>query len=198
MDGEIAGLYVSISADLTGLDMALNNTRLRLQEMSASGGVLGVLPSQAMTDASRLVGGISAALAPLPQVLAASLHQPAIAALDAVRQAIQQRIAQITEDVLAAARGLQNLAGSLGIATSLNFAALEGRATGGPVSSGTPYLVGEAGPELFVPGVSGAIIPNHVLNSGLNISGGTFHIYGVQDAESLYDALQTVARTRGG
>jgi hypothetical protein len=35
-----------------------------------------------------------------------------------------------------------------------------GRAMGGPVSSGTAYVVGERGPELFVPGKSGTIIPN--------------------------------------
>lgn len=32
-----------------------------------------------------------------------------------------------------------------------------GRATGGPVSGGRPYLVGERGPEYFVPGSSGRI-----------------------------------------
>jgi hypothetical protein len=35
-----------------------------------------------------------------------------------------------------------------------------GRATGGPVSSGTSYVVGQRGPELFVPNTSGTIIPN--------------------------------------
>ena len=34
------------------------------------------------------------------------------------------------------------------------------RANGGPVSAGKAYLVGERGPELFAPGVSGNIIPN--------------------------------------
>ncbi len=33
------------------------------------------------------------------------------------------------------------------------------RAAGGPVSANTPYIVGEVGPELFVPGGSGNIIP---------------------------------------
>ena len=32
-----------------------------------------------------------------------------------------------------------------------------GRATGGPVSPGRPYLVGERGPELFVPTASGTV-----------------------------------------
>ena len=35
-----------------------------------------------------------------------------------------------------------------------------GRATGGPVSSGTSYIVGERGPELFVPNANGTIVPN--------------------------------------
>lgn len=36
---------------------------------------------------------------------------------------------------------------------------------GGPVSYGKPYLVGENGPELFVPGMSGRIESNDKLRS---------------------------------
>jgi hypothetical protein len=35
------------------------------------------------------------------------------------------------------------------------------RASGGPVSAGKSYLVGERGPEIFSPSSSGSIIPNH-------------------------------------
>lgn len=45
------------------------------------------------------------------------------------------------------------------------FNGLMGRASGGPVTSGTPYMVGERGPEIFVPRGSGTIIPNHALGS---------------------------------
>lgn len=41
--------------------------------------------------------------------------------------------------------------------------ALPGLADGGPANENTPYLVGERGPELFVPNASGSIIPNHAL-----------------------------------
>lgn len=41
-----------------------------------------------------------------------------------------------------------------------------GRASGGPVSSGQPYLVGEHGPELMVPGRSGFVVPNGALGGG--------------------------------
>jgi TP901 family phage tail tape measure protein len=37
----------------------------------------------------------------------------------------------------------------------------EAREMGGPVDSGKPYLVGEKGPELFVPKNAGGIIPNY-------------------------------------
>ena len=37
---------------------------------------------------------------------------------------------------------------------------IPGLASGGPVSSGLPYIVGEEGPELFVPSQNGQIVPN--------------------------------------
>ena len=43
------------------------------------------------------------------------------------------------------------------------------RASGGPVMGGGSYLVGEQGPELFSPSVSGMITPNHALGGSTNI-----------------------------
>jgi hypothetical protein len=37
---------------------------------------------------------------------------------------------------------------------------LEGREKGGPVNAGQPYIVGEKGPEIFVPRNAGGIVPN--------------------------------------
>lgn len=56
--------------------------------------------------------------------------------------------------------GLLNLGGLLG-----SVLGLPGRATGGPVSPGRGYLVGERGPELFVPTSSGRVEPNHALGT---------------------------------
>ena len=42
-------------------------------------------------------------------------------------------------------------------------------ANGGPVKGGGRYLVGERGPELFTPGVSGMITPNHALGGSTSI-----------------------------
>ena len=42
------------------------------------------------------------------------------------------------------------------------------RANGGAVSAGSPYIVGERGPELFIPGAQGNIVPNNAMG-GSNI-----------------------------
>jgi len=44
-----------------------------------------------------------------------------------------------------------------------------GRASGGSVTGGTTYLVGEKGPELFTPSGSGTIIPNGIMGGGSNV-----------------------------
>ena len=43
------------------------------------------------------------------------------------------------------------------------------RAEGGPVKGGQSYIVGERGPEMFTPGSSGMITPNHALGGGTNV-----------------------------
>ena len=43
------------------------------------------------------------------------------------------------------------------------------KANGGPVIGGSSYLVGERGPELFSPGVSGMITPNEMLGGSTNV-----------------------------
>jgi hypothetical protein len=50
--------------------------------------------------------------------------------------------------------------------TDINKNGIIGNAYGGWESANTPYLVGERGPELFVPGTSGKIIPNNQLGGG--------------------------------
>jgi hypothetical protein len=59
------------------------------------------------------------------------------------------------------------------VGTGFNFdvgAMLPGRAKGGPVSSGQTYMVGERGPELFVPGTGGSVVNNSDLRSAMGRS----------------------------
>lgn len=58
------------------------------------------------------------------------------------------------------------------------------RADGGPVAAGKTYLVGERGPELFVPKSAGTIVPNHALSSGGVVVNQTVNVgQGVSRAE---------------
>lgn len=57
------------------------------------------------------------------------------------------------------------------------------RASGGPVSSGSPYLVGELGPEIFTPGASGSITPN----GGVTI--GDVHVHGNVDSQATAERM---------
>ncbi len=71
-----------------------------------------------------------------------------------------------------------------------NFASLPQRAAGGPVAGGTAYLVGERGPEMFVPGQGGSIVPNHALGSGAVVN--------VQLVEDSSKAGQVEQQQSGG
>lgn len=64
-----------------------------------------------------------------------------------------------------------NLFGSGGI-----FSGLPGKASGGPVFAGHAYMVGEHGPEPFIPSVPGHIIPN-----GAGLADGGTHIQVIQN-----------------
>jgi phage-related protein len=79
--------------------------------------------------------------------------------------------------------------------TARSATGFQRRATGGPVSALTPYLVGERGPELFVPGASGSIIPNHALGGGtvnvtINMPAGT-------NEQAVVDAIRRWERRNG-
>lgn len=76
-------------------------------------------------------------------------------------------------------------------------------ATGGAMQGGNPYLVGEMGPELFVPHTAGNIISNQTMGNRQGMSGGgdlnigTVILNGVKSTSELYSALQKEARARG-
>ncbi len=62
-------------------------------------------------------------------------------------------------------------AGAMGSIMTLGFQWLakgkaKGKASGGPVKGMNPYMVGEKGPELFIPATGGNIVPNHRMAGG--------------------------------
>ena len=76
------------------------------------------------------------------------------------------------------------------------------RAAGGPVTGGEPYIVGERGPELFVPNRSGNIVPNNALGGQVNVTVSAGAFLGSADdarefARRIYGALNDEAKRRG-
>ncbi len=81
-----------------------------------------------------------------------------------------------------------NVSGKIGGAANSIGNALGFRASGGPVSGGSPYIVGERGPELFVPGGGGSIIPN----GGFGLSGVVVNITGTFLSEDAAERMANV------
>jgi len=97
------------------------------------------------------------------------------------------------------ASGGSNLAA--GIARSFQFGGM--RAEGGPVRSGLSYIVGERGPEMFVPNRSGTIVPHGKLG-GVNVvvnvtatDAASFLRSEGQIAESVGRAISKAVRRNG-
>lgn len=72
------------------------------------------------------------------------------------------------------------------------------RAAGGPVTGGLPYLVGERGPELFVPGASGSIVPNGALTALPTGGGGTTIVVPVTVQGSVISEQDLVTTIQDG
>ena len=78
-------------------------------------------------------------------------------AFDVIDQIAAQAVSNLfgSGGALGGVGGILDLGGLIG-----SVFGLPGRATGGPVSPGRGYLVGERGPELFVPTSSGTVVAN--------------------------------------
>ena len=109
----------------------------------------------------------------------------ALALIERIK-AFQKTYANVS-DPYAAMAGAANLSSLAG----LDFSGF--KASGGPVAGGSSYIVGERGPELFTPGTSGMITPNHALGGStsitVNVNGG--------DPNSIVRALQQYVRQSG-
>jgi lambda family phage tail tape measure protein len=75
---------------------------------------------------------------------------------------------------------------------------LPGRAAGGPVLAGQPYIVGERGPEVFLPASAGNIVPNNKLSAsgGGGIGGGSTTIINNISAIDAKGVAQLFAENR--
>lgn len=95
------------------------------------------------------------------------LQRIAARALDQIAaQALQLGLDRIFGGTGGPAGGLGGLLGTL----ASGVLGLPGRATGGPVSPGRGFLVGERGPELFVPTSAGRVEPQAAGGAGRTVN----------------------------
>ncbi len=115
------------------------------------------------------------------------------------RMAANALAAGIFEKLVGGSKGGSGLLGSLfslgasafggGFSSSGTYSAanIPGRAVGGPVMGGTPYIVGERGPELMVPKTAGSIVPNDMLGGRQQ----NIRIVNAFDSQIVGDYMQT-------
>jgi hypothetical protein len=107
----------------------------------------------------------------------AKLNDLVLSAVGSLKKAVIQ----------AALLGQGPLAGMFGTASSVSggtggiFGAIGSlfggaRAEGGPVSPDKAYLIGERGPEIMMPGISGSVIPNHAIGGQSVAQTNTFNV----------------------
>jgi tape measure domain-containing protein len=82
-----------------------------------------------------------------------------------LQQILQSQIQQALTQLLTPSGGGGGSSNFLATAASFLFGA-PGKAVGGPVAKDRPYMVGEQGPEMFMPNTAGQIVSNSELNSG--------------------------------
>ena len=87
-------------------------------------------------------------------------------------------IGQVIDKIQSLINMVRNNAAVRGIAGLIDTAFGGFRASGGSVSAGNSYVVGERGPEMFVPSSNGTIVPNGGMGGTINIT-----VNGAIDAE---------------
>jgi hypothetical protein len=121
-----------------------------------------------MADTGAMIAGvITPSLEAMIQAVARGEN-----AFQAFGQGVKAILVQVIQKLAATAilAGILSAIFPGGLGGAQGFSAIFGklagfRANGGPVSGGSPYVVGERGPELFVPAVSGSIVPNNAVGS---------------------------------
>lgn len=144
MDEEIERLIVSVRADTAGF----------ARDVAEMRGALGGPLEAGAERAGRAIEGALLRAVRTGKFGFEDLRRVALSVLDSIAAAsLKGGI-----DALIGGGGSGSGSGISGLLAGL-FSGSPGRATGGPVSPGRPYLVGERGPEIFVPTSSGSVAP---------------------------------------
>ena len=164
------GVVPQLTADLAAFDVFAGDAGTAMADNFFAQGI---------TDANALLNGLSTEVAAQQKMLdrlGRNIGLPVAAAIsEEIAKAIRDGLAD--GRAVAARRRAEAFAaasfvpitvapGTTGPTASFTGGGMiniPGLAVGGPASAGRPYLVGERGPELFVPGSSGSVVPNNAM-----------------------------------
>lgn len=154
MDDEIERLVISVRADTSAFARDVSAMRSELEgPLAAGAGRAGRLIESSL---SRAIATGKFGFDDLKKAALSAMNEIAAASLRGL----------FNQGGGGAGAGVGGLLASLGG----SLLGLPGRATGGPVSQGRPYLIGERGPELFVPSSTGRVEPLRSAGRDLRVS----------------------------
>ena len=142
--------YEGATEAIKEFNSANDDVRTKMKEITTT--TLGQF-SDALTNAAMGTGNLKDAFKAMIKNMVAQLIQFYI--IDRLTGGIASALVGVKKAVTGGGGG--------GVATPA------GRAIGGPVQAGSPYMVGERGPEMFVPNQSGSIIPNKKMGGGVTV-----------------------------
>ena len=163
------GVVPELTAQLTAFDVFAGQAGTALADK---------FYRQGITSAVSLLNGLStevAAQQAMLERLGLNIGQPIAAAIaDEIAKAIRdgeadgraaaaRRRAQAATAAFVAATIAPSTAVAAASFSGGGMVNLPGLAVGGPATAGRPYLVGEKGPELFVPGSNGNVVSNNAM-----------------------------------
>lgn len=145
--------FVALARELaTGVVSALATATARLDELVGVSRSLRAVFEWIERNAAKVWGALATTLGELAPKMQAALA-PVVDLVHGLRNSMRWIMDKVG-DFLGAVGRVGGIVGRLGA-----IGRIVGRQGGGPVTAGRAYLVGERGPELFVPGRSGQIVP---------------------------------------
>lgn len=183
MDEEIETLVVKVRADTQGLSRDVEAMRSDME---------GPLASGAERAGRRIEQGLLRAVR-TGKFGFEDLRRIAVGVLDEIA-------AGALRSAVGGGGGSGGWGGLLNLGASLVTSALglPGRATGGPVTPGRAYMVGERGPEVFVPTASGQVVANGGGSRDVRVSIAVNGRGGESDPRVLARSARQVARAVKG
>ena len=152
-----------INAYMTQLKTGLADTRQQVTDLART------IESELATAMSSAITGLIDGTTTVQEAFGSMFANIGKAFIDMATQMLAQKAILSLLSAFTGGRGMGGGGGYFDKMTGLGTAGPNfGLATGGKAEGGQPYTVGEAGPELFIPGVTGTVTSNDQFEAARN------------------------------